>query len=244
MGTANVLELSRRYAVRRVVIASSTTVGYAGFGRHGITEIEEDLSLHMLSERPASIYAMTKVACEQLALLYSDLYGLDVIVLRYGAVMGGDLAAPTSVPGQLLAQLAQAPPTDNPVPVDDPVLLWNGTEEFVDARDCARANLCALDSERPPQRVYNIATGVTVSMPEFLTAAEKVFPGLKTVLPPLPETGFAGFPYTRPAPSSTAAARREIGFSCQYTLEDSLRYWGASARHSAKAGDPAQPKGG
>lgn len=244
MGTANVLELARRCAVRRVVVASSTTAGYAGFGRHGTTEIEEDLSLHMISERPASVYAMTKVACEQLALLYNDLYGLDVVILRYGAVMGGDLAAPTSVPGQLLAQLAKAPRTGDSVLVDNPILLWSGTEEFVDARDCARANLRALDAEAPMQRVYNVASGLAVSMPEFLAAAEKTFPGLKTLLPPLPETGFAGFPCIRPAPSSTAAATRELGFSCRYTLEDSLRYWGTSSRQSAKAGTSSQPKEG
>lgn len=229
MGTANVLELARRRKLRRVVVASSTTVGYSGFGEHGPQPIEEDLSLRMIAERPASLYAMTKIACEQLALLYGDLYHLDVVVLRYGAVLGGDLAAPTSVPGRLLAQLAAAPRDGEMIAIEDPFLLWGGSEEFVDARDCAHANVCALDAEIPAQRVYNIAPGRAVTMLEFVAAAERAFPGLKALPPSPPDTGFAGFPHLRPAPSNTAAAEREIGFSCRHGLEDSLKYWGANA---------------
>jgi UDP-glucose 4-epimerase len=69
VGTANILESARTNAVARVVCASSTTVGYTTFGRHGPGPIEEDLPLRLLSERPACIYAMTKIANEQLGLL-------------------------------------------------------------------------------------------------------------------------------------------------------------------------------
>lgn len=227
MGTANVLELARRRNVRRVVVASSTTVEYSGFAAHGPARIKEDLPLRMIAERPASIYAMTKIASEQLALLYRDLYALDVVVLRYGAVLGGDVSAPTSVPGRLLAQLADALRDGRPATIEDPLLLWGGGEEFVDARDCARANLCALDADAPAQRVYHVAPGRTVSMAEFVAAAERAFPGLKVSLPRPPHTGFAGFPHIRPAPSDTAAAEREIGFACRHSLADSLNYWGA-----------------
>ncbi|MBN9061822.1 MAG: UDP-glucose 4-epimerase [Rhizobiales bacterium 65-9] len=227
MGAANVLELARRRELRRVVVASSTTVEYAGFARHEAQPIEEDLPLRMIADRPASIYAMTKVANEQLALLYGDLYKLDVVVLRYGAVLGGGLGAPTSVPGRLLALLAGAPRDGRSVAIDDPFLLWGGVEEFVDARDCARANVCALDAAAPAQRVYHVATGRAVTMRDFAAAAEKAFPGLTVSPPSPPDSGFAGFPHQRPAPSSVEAASRELGFSCQRTLEDSLDYWGA-----------------
>ena len=75
MGTTNVLEIARTRGIERVVCASSTTVAYTGFGRHGPEAIEEDIPLHVVSERPASIYAATKLAGEHLAYLYNDLYG-------------------------------------------------------------------------------------------------------------------------------------------------------------------------
>lgn len=225
MGTANVLELARRLDVARVVIASSTTAGYSAFRTAGEEPVAEDLRLGMISDRPRSVYAMTKIAGEQLALLYADLYQLDVVALRYGAVIGGRLDAPTSVPGRLLAQLVSAARDKARTRIEDPLLMWGGVEEFIDARDCARANVCALDAPAPRQRVYNIAPGVAHSMAEFIAIARDILPGLDVELPPEPDTGFSGFPYRRRAPSRAEAASQEIGFRCRYSLAEALRHW-------------------
>ena len=72
MGTTNVLEIARTRGIERVVCASSTTVAYTGFGRHGPEAIEEDIPLHVVSERPA-ILRGDKLAGEHLAYLYNDL---------------------------------------------------------------------------------------------------------------------------------------------------------------------------
>ena len=179
MGTTNVLEIARTRGIERVVCASSTTVAYTGFGRHGPEAIEEDIPLHVVSERPASIYAATKLAGEHLAYLYNDLYGLDVIVLRYTAVLGGGSEPPSSVPGRLLARLAHGGKTGEKVVLDDPFVLWGGREEFVDARDCARANVCALDAVTPAQKVFNIAPGTWFSLGEFIDVVRRVHPRLR-----------------------------------------------------------------
>lgn len=226
VGTANILEAAREHAIRRVVCASSTTVGYTTFGQHDPKPIKEDLPLHLLSQRPASIYAMTKIANEQLGLLYHDLYGLDVILLRYGAVLGGELENPTSVPGRLLARLVQAGSAGQALVLDDPFLIWSGNEEFVDARDCARANLAALDAVAPVQRVYNIAPGTWYSLEEFVASIRILYPDLSVELPPASGKGFAGFPFLRPGPSDTTAAERELYFHCCYSLADTVTHWG------------------
>jgi UDP-glucose 4-epimerase len=233
MGTANVLECARRLQLKRVVLASSTTLAYNTFGQHGPQAMEEDVPMRLLSERPASIYAATKLAGEHLALLYSDLYGVDTVSLRYGAVLGGDLERPTSVPGRLIQTLVQAARTGQTCELTDPLLLWGGREEFVDARDCARANVCALQAPEPKQRVYNVASGDWFTLGEFVRAMQDVWPQLQVHLPPEPDTGFAGFPSQRPSPSSVAAARQELGFQTNYTLSDSLAYWCRAAGTSA-----------
>ena len=229
LGTAHVLDAARALGVSRVVCASSTTVGYTTFARPQGPAVVEDLTLHMVSERPASIYAATKLCGEHLALLYGDLYGLDVVVLRYAAVLGGRLSQPTSVPGRLLARLVAGSGGAEKVTLDDPLLTWGGIEEFVDARDCARANVHALDAARPHQRVYNVATGAAHTLQDFVDTVRRVHPALRVALGPEPETGFAGFPHRRPAPSDVDAARRDLDFVCRHGLEDAIRHWSGVA---------------
>lgn len=228
MGTANVLEIARRRKLARIVIASSTTVMYSAFASLPATPIPEDFPYRIVSERPASIYAATKVASEHLALAYASLYDLSVVVLRYGAVLGAGAEAATSVPGKLLSCLLQAGRSSTAARLDDPILLWNGREEFIDARDCAAANVAALCAPTPTQRVYNIATGQWFSLDEFIEVVRRCYPSLSIAELKLPEGGFAAFPHIRPAPSDVSAARRELGFSAAYSLADTVAHFAES----------------
>jgi UDP-glucose 4-epimerase len=230
MGTSHVLECARRMGLGRIVLASSTTVGYNVFGSLGTDPIAEDAPMRMSSEQPASLYAVTKLTGEHLAGVYGSLYGVDVISLRYAAVLGGDASsAPTSVPGRLMHQLAAAGRSGQRIDLNDPYLVWGGREEFVDARDCATANVCALQAPAPRQRVFNIATGEWFSMEGFVQAMREVFPALSVHLPLEPATGFAGFAFQRPAPSSVSAALDQLGFRSRYCLADTFRHWCGTA---------------
>ncbi|RUM96679.1 NAD(P)-dependent oxidoreductase [Pseudaminobacter arsenicus] len=222
VGTANILEIARQRGLRRVVIASSTTVGYTAFASHDNSPIEEDLALRIVSQRPASIYAATKIAAEHLALVYHDLYGVDVVVLRYGAVLSGGAGLATSVPGRLLATLLAAGEARREAVIDDPFLVWDGREEFVDMRDCAEANVAALHADRPGSRVYNIATGEWYSFDQFCDAVRAIYPDLRVRLKIPPTGGFAGFPYLRPAPSDIRLAADELGFKAKYSLHKTI----------------------
>ncbi|MBL8588450.1 MAG: NAD(P)-dependent oxidoreductase [Methylobacteriaceae bacterium] len=227
LGVAACLDVARRRDLRRVVIASSATVVYSLFaGRAGEARpIPEDAPMRLVGERPASLYAATKLAAEHLMLAYADSYGVDAVALRLAAVIGGSLERPTSVPGRLLAKLAEAAARGAAPDLDDPLLVWGGEEEFVDARDCARAMIAALDAPAPRQRVYAIAEDEAYTLERFLAVAACALPGLAPVAPPAPSTGFAGFPHRRPARSDLAAARDELGFRCRHSLEDAIRYW-------------------
>lgn len=224
VGTACIVETARLHGVGRVVLASSTTVGYSTFGSRGSAPIEEDFPARVVSNRPGSIYAASKLAGENIGLLYSDLYGVDVVILRYGAVLGKGPEAPSSVPGRLLATLSEAGRARETVVLDDPILLWHGREEFVDARDCARANVHALAASQPKQRVYNIATGAWHTLNEFIAAVRNIYPALRVEIPLQVATGFAGFPFTRPAPSDVTAAEHELAFQASYSLQETVAF--------------------
>lgn len=79
-GTLNVLEASRKAGVKRVVFSSSSSV-YGGANIHFPTPETESLY-------PRSHYAFQKQAGENYCRLYSELYGLDTVCLRYFNVTG------------------------------------------------------------------------------------------------------------------------------------------------------------
>ena len=225
MGTANVLEIARRRQLRRVVLASSATVGYQAFGDFDGTAFPEDFGMHYLRHRPASIYVGTKVAGEYLALLYRDLYGVDAVALRYAAVISAWSGPGTSVPGKVLSSLLLPARRGDTACIDDPFTVWRGGEEFIDARDCARANIAALDASAPAQGVYNIGLGSLASFDDFVAAVRLTHPDLQVRLDVQPAGGFAGFPHVRSAASDISAAARELGWTPAHPLADAITHY-------------------
>lgn len=225
LGTVNLLEICRKHSLRRIVLVSSTTVLYSGFATLGPEPIPEDAALGLVSQRPGSLYAISKLTGEHLALLYRDLYGVDTISLRFGAVVGGRTEAPTSVPGRLFSTLVEAAQNGKAIRLDDPFLIWRGKEEFVDVRDCALAAVCALDVEKAPLGVYNIVHPRQWSLDEIVAAVAGIYGPFSVSYDRGVNTGFGGFPHVRPAGSSIAAAYDELGFHATHDLLDSLKYW-------------------
>lgn len=225
MGTANVLECGRAHALERVVLASSTTVGYSTFGGFEGTVFLDDFALRSISHRPGSIYAATKVTGEHLALLYRDLHGLSTVTLRYAAVISAWPGPGTSVPGRVLSTLA-GPASEGRVSViDDPYIVWRGGEEFIDARDCARANVAALDAASPAQGVYTVGMGRLHSFEDFEQAVRRCHPALRVERRVEPAGGFAGFPHVRHAPSDLGPIQRELSWQPAFSLEDAVAHF-------------------
>ena len=78
-GTLNVLVAAKDEKVRRVVLASSSSV----YGDSPTLPKQEDMVL-----RPLSPYAVSKLTGEQYARVFNTLYGLETICLRYFNVFG------------------------------------------------------------------------------------------------------------------------------------------------------------
>jgi len=78
-GTLNLLELMRKYQVRKMVLASTSSL-YAGQKM----PFSEDLPVNT----PISAYAASKKAAEVMAYSYHYLFDIDVSVVRYFTVYG------------------------------------------------------------------------------------------------------------------------------------------------------------
>jgi UDP-glucose 4-epimerase len=224
MGTANVLETARKRKLRRAVLASSTVVLYPVFNRY-LRPIPEDFEMHVLSERSLGIYPATKLAGEQLALVFRDHYQVDAVCLRYAAVLG-DWAGPNNgIPGRLIRAVGAAKKNGGRLSIDDATLVWKGGEEFIDARDCAYANVAALQATSPKNGIYNVCPGGLITFADYLEAARATLPGLQLEIKVQPKGGFGGFPLIRKTPSDITLAKQELGFSCRYSLAETLRHY-------------------
>lgn len=225
LGTARLLDLAARAGVPRFVQASSATVLYAGFDTLGPAPMPEDSALRLVSQRQGSLYAISKLAAEHLALLWREQTGMRTVSLRFAAVVGGDAAVPSSMPGRLLARLIAAARAGGAHLLDDPFLAWAGTEEFVDVRDCGRAMVAALDAPDQAQGVYAVAHPRGWTLDEVAAAVAARFGAFTLQLPEAPRTGFAGFRHVRPAPTDLSAAERDLGFRARHDLADTLAHW-------------------
>jgi UDP-glucuronate 4-epimerase len=79
-GTANLLEAARRYPVERFLLASSSTV----YGCGAAVPFQEDAPLGV----PTSPYGASKRAAELLGLMYHQVHGVPVVLLRLFSVYG------------------------------------------------------------------------------------------------------------------------------------------------------------
>jgi UDP-glucose 4-epimerase len=159
-GTLNVLLAARDARVERVVYASSSSV----YGdRAGARKREED------GPAPLSPYALSKYCGEAMCGLFTRLYGLEAVSLRYFNVFG-PRQDPNSryaavIPRFVTAMLARRAP----------VVYGDGTQsrDFTFVDNVVEANVLALTA--PAARaidegggVYNIACGSSISLMELI----------------------------------------------------------------------------
>lgn len=79
-GTLTLLELAREFNVHNIVIASSSSV-YGDAARYPVRETD-------IIDKPISLYAATKRACELMAHSYHHLFDLPITCLRFFTVYG------------------------------------------------------------------------------------------------------------------------------------------------------------
>jgi UDP-glucuronate 4-epimerase len=103
-GTVNVLEAARLNHVRKVIIASSSSV-YGVNSKVPFAETDPIFSA-------ISPYAASKLACEALGHVYHHVYGLDVVMLRFFTVYG-----PRQRPDLAIHKFAGLISAGKPIPV-------------------------------------------------------------------------------------------------------------------------------
>ncbi|MGZ8543770.1 MAG: SDR family oxidoreductase [Flavisolibacter sp.] len=152
-GTLNIFNAAREQKIKRVVYAASSST----YGDHpGLPKVEDEIG------NPLSPYAVTKYVNELYAKVFSNVYGLHTIGLRYFNVFGprqnpqGPYAA--VIPLFIKAVLDNEPPVIN----GD----GENSRDFTFVANAVLANDRALFTENASalNQVYNIAFGERTSL--------------------------------------------------------------------------------
>jgi UDP-glucuronate 4-epimerase len=103
-GTVNLLEAARRTGVKKLIVASSSSV----YGVNSKVPFSESDPIFCA----ISPYAASKLACEALGHVYHHLYGIEVVVLRFFTVYG-----PRQRPDLAIHKFARLIHAGKPIPV-------------------------------------------------------------------------------------------------------------------------------
>ncbi len=206
-GTLTMLKCAHDEGVGRVVHASSSSV-YGG-AAHLPTREDEPLI-------PRSPYAVTKLAAEHYCRVFSELYGLETIALRYFNVYG-PRQRPDATYAAVIPLFIDALAHGN-----RPVVHGDGTQsrDFTFISDVVAANLAAAAA--PAQtcagKAYNIAGGGSYSLLDLLDVLGRII-GVR------PEPSFAPprAGDVRMSRADVSAAERDLDFRCAVGFEEGLR---------------------
>jgi len=145
-GTLNILMAAKETGVKRVIFSSSSSV----YGDNPKLPKKETMK-----PCPISFYALTKLTGEKYCQLFTDLYGLETISLRYFNVFG-ERQDPDSEYSAVIPLFIKAVLEDK-----QPLIYGNGSQkrDFTYVGNVVQANILAMRSTFKKQRVFNISFG-------------------------------------------------------------------------------------
>ena len=162
-GTCNVLQASRKHGVRRVVYSSTS----ACYGLTEVVPMHEALPTDNLNP-----YSTSKLAGEDLCNMFTKLYGLETVSLRYFNVFGERMPET----GQYAPVIAifQRQIREGKVMT----IVGDGLQkrDFVYVKDVVKANIAAsLADTKFCGTAYNVGTGKNISVLEIAKLLKKPY---------------------------------------------------------------------
>jgi nucleoside-diphosphate-sugar epimerase len=156
-GTLNVLLAARDGDVRRVVMASSSSV----YGANNFLPKHEELIPH-----PISPYGVSKLAAEQFSMAFNAVYGLETVALRYFNVFGPRQDPDSQYAGVVALFLRLACEGSRPTVCGD----GTQTRDFTYVSNVVDATLLAAAARQASGSVLNIGAGESYSVLDLIAA--------------------------------------------------------------------------
>ncbi|MEJ7780881.1 MAG: GDP-mannose 4,6-dehydratase, partial [Daejeonella sp.] len=155
-GTQNLLEFARQRDIRQFVFASSSSV----YGINEQVPWSEDDKL-----MPISPYASTKLSCEMLGHVYSQLYGIRFLALRFFTVYG-----PRQRPDLAIHKFFRSIINGKPIPV-----FGDGStrRDYTFVEDTVKGIEGAISYEGSDFEIINLGNHLTVTLSDLICAIER-----------------------------------------------------------------------
>jgi len=175
-GTMNVLEASHRAKIKRLVFASSSSI----YGEGAETD-----KIESMIPNPVSPYGVSKLAGEKYCQVYTRLYGLETVSLRFFNVFGGneDPDSPYSTVVPIFTRfLARG---------DRPTIFGDGSisRDYTYISNVLSAIIASVTAPNASGEVINVGCGKTYSLKHVVEEINKL---LGTKLEPKYSTVRAG----------------------------------------------------
>jgi nucleoside-diphosphate-sugar epimerase len=204
-GSLNVLVAARDAGVRRVVYAGSSSA----YGDTPTLPKREDMPTG-----PLSPYALQKLVAEQYCQMFTRLYGLETVTIRYFNVFG-----PRQDPGSPYSGVISLFSTAL-LEGRQPTIYGDGeqTRDFTYVANVVDGVLRACEAPAAAGEVINVATGGRISLNQLLQAMNEI---IGTNIAPAYAEGRVGD--VRDSQADITKARQLLGYAPLVTLEEGLR---------------------
>ncbi|RMG68584.1 MAG: SDR family oxidoreductase [Calditrichaeota bacterium] len=204
-GTLNLLHAALDAGVKRVVFASSSSI----YGNSPVLPKREDMM-----PNPLSPYAVSKLAGEKYCQVFSRIYGLHTVCLRYFNVFG-PRQNPDSQYSAVIPKFIKAILNDQ-----QPTIYGDGEQsrDFTFVENVVAANILATEVDCPPGVVMNCAVHQRITLNELVAHINRI---LNKTIQPL---------YTDPRPGDVkhsfadiALIKKTLGYQPAVYFEEGLR---------------------
>jgi nucleoside-diphosphate-sugar epimerase len=201
----NVLLAAREHKVRRVVYAGSSSA----YGDTPTLPKREDMPA-----APKSPYALQKFVAEEYCRLWTSLYGVETVTIRYFNVFGPRQQANSPYSGVISLYIKALTSGQRPLVLGD----GQQTRDFTYVANVVDGVLKACTAPQASGEVINVATGGRISLLELIATLNRI---LGTSIDP--EFGPARAGDVRDSQADISKAARLLGFTPQVDLEEGLR---------------------
>ena len=204
-GTVNVLEAARLHGVKKITIASSSSV----YGLNSRTPFSEADPV----ATPVSPYAASKLACESLGHVWHHLYGMDVAMLRFFTVYG-----PRQRPDLAIYEFAKLILAGKPIPV-----FGDGStaRDYTFVSDTV-AGVVACTQREFGFEIFNLGESQVVTLSRMIELLEAAL-GKKAVIDRQPlQPGDVPLTY-----ANIDKARARLGYNPQVKIEAGIQRFAA-----------------
>jgi UDP-glucose 4-epimerase len=204
-GTFNVLRAAREGQAGRVVYAASSSA-------YGDTDVLP--KVESMTPRPKSPYALQKLMGEYYGNIFSGVYGLETVSLRYFNVYG-PRQDPSSAYSGVLSLFMKAV-----LDRQAPTIFGDGehSRDFTFVEDVAELNLKAARAQGVSGNVYNGGNGGRITLNQAWALLQKLEGVRIEPVYSLPRAGDV-----RDSQADTTLAVRDLGHSPRYSFEEGMR---------------------